>query len=54
MVAVDRRHREWLGGTEAQSQTSTRPEARGLGGFRKNLMGFTHWEGPPEIIIMIP
>ena len=33
LVAVGWRHREWLGGTEAQSQTSTRHEARGLGGF---------------------
>ena len=33
LVAVDRRNREWLGGTEAQSQPSTRHEARGLGGY---------------------
>ena len=37
LVVVDRRHREWLGGTEAQSQTSTRPEARGLGGSWRAL-----------------
>ena len=33
LLAGGWRHREWLGGTEAQSQSSTRHEARGLGGF---------------------